>query len=239
MTVPQPGQPGQSAGTGPNVDAWYAEQDDPFGVGTRWYERRKRAVVAAALQRERYRLCWDAACGTGHLAQDLVPRCERLVASDAAARAVELTRGRLSGAREPHERPPQDGPGAQCGHDARGARGGHDAPGVQVLRYRLPAAPPGLSGCDLVLLSEVLYYLDDAARAALPDLLEQVTCGAEAPEVLAVTWRHHPHDGHLSGAAAHAELGAGLRARGWEQAVEHQEPDFVLHSWTMTPGGRP
>lgn len=215
MTVPQPGQPGQSAGTGPNVDAWYAEQDDPFGVGTRWYERRKRAVVAAALQRERYRLCWDAACGTGHLAQDLVLRCERLVASDAAARAVELTRGRLFGAREPH------------------------GPGVQVLRHRLPAAPPGLSGCDLVLLSEVLYYLDDAARAALPDLLEQVTCGAEAPEVLAVTWRHHPHDGHLSGAAAHAELGAGLRARGWEQAVEHQETDFVLHSWTMTPGGRP
>lgn len=215
MTVPQPGQPGQSAGTGPNVDAWYAEQDDPFGVGTRWYERRKRAVVAAALQRERYRLCWDAACGTGHLAQDLVLRCERLVASDAAARAVELTRGRLSGAREPH------------------------GPGVQVLRHRLPAAPPGLSGCDLVLLSEVLYYLDDAARAALPDLLEQVTCGAEAPEVLAVTWRHHPHDGHLSGAAAHAELGAALRARGWEQAVEHQEPDFVLHSWTTTPGGRP
>ena len=153
MTVPQPGQP---AGTGPDVDAWYAEQDDPFGVGTRWYERRKRAVVAAALQRERYRLCWDAACGTGHLAQDLVPRCERLVASDAAARAVELTRGRLSGAREPHERQVQDGPGAQSGHDARGARGGHDAPGVQVLRHRLPAAPPGLTGCDLVLLSEVL-----------------------------------------------------------------------------------
>ena len=238
MTVPQPGQPGQSAGTGPDVDAWYAEQDDPFGVGTRWYERRKRAVVAAALQRERYRLCWDAACGTGHLAQDLVLRCERLVASDAAARAVELTRGRLSGAREPYERPAQDGPGAQCGHDARGARGGHDAPGVQVLRHRLPAAPPGLSGCDLVLLSEVLYYLDDAARAALPDLLEQVTRGTEAPEVLAVTWRHHPHDGHLSGAAAQAEFGAGLRARGWEQAVEHQETDFVLHSWTATPGGQ-
>ena len=38
----------------PAFDAWYRDDPDPFGVRTRWYERRKLAVLLAALQHPRY-----------------------------------------------------------------------------------------------------------------------------------------------------------------------------------------
>ncbi|WP_374929799.1 methyltransferase [Kytococcus sedentarius] len=207
---------GDPAGPAMSAKGWYAHDDDPFGVGTLWYERRKRAVVAACLQQERYARAWDVASGTGHLAQDLLGRCAELVGSDADPRAVELTRDRLTsgGSGEPQT--------------------------ARVLQNRLPSRPPGLAACDLVLLSEVLYYLDDGARAMVPDLLEAVTAGSPGAEVVAVTWRHHPHDGHLSGAAAHAELHTALTDRGWSRLVDHQDEDFVLHSWTApSTGGQP
>lgn len=191
---------------GPDVDAWYAGQDDPFGVGTRWYERRKRTVALAALTRERYARAWDAASGTGHLAADLLDRCDEVVASDAAARAVELSTAAL-------------------------ARAGYRA---QATRCALPGRPATAVGCDLVVLSEVLYYLEDATRGVLPAVVEAAVHGVPRAEVLAVTWRHHPGDAHLSGAAAQAELDTGLRAAGWRHRVGHREEDFVLDSWTRT-----
>lgn len=205
--------------TGPDVDAWYATDDDPWGVGSRWYERRKRQVALTALGRERYRLAWDAASGTGHLAAELTERCDALVATDAAQRAVELTRQRLS---------------RQT--DAAGSSAVSRCEAV-AEPCRLPDAPASAAGADLVVLSEVLYYLPDADRAALPDLLERVTApgpqGAP-PEVLLVTWRHEPHDGFLSGEAAHSELASALAERGWHHAVHHEEDDFVLDLLTRS-----
>lgn len=167
---------------------------------------RKRQVVQACLGRERYERLWDAASGTGHLAADLAPRCGAVVATDASPSAVDLTAARLAGV----------------------------AAEVEVVTgvSALPDRPAAAVGCDLVVLSEVLYYLSDAGRAALPGMLAAATAGSAHPaEVVAVTWRHHPHDGFLSGEQAHRQLGQALEGAGWRSAVDHHEADFVLSTW--------
>lgn len=76
--------------TAPDFEALYREDPDPFDVAGSWYERRKQAIALALLPRERYLLAWDAAAGTGELAEALRGRADRVLASDAADAAVAL-----------------------------------------------------------------------------------------------------------------------------------------------------
>ena len=80
-----------------DFDERYRDDPDPWGVHSRWYERRKLALLEAALAQEHYALAWDAACGVGQVAARLADRCERVVASDLSERAVELTREHAGG----------------------------------------------------------------------------------------------------------------------------------------------
>ncbi len=80
-----------------DFDPRYRADTDPFGVHTRWYERRKLACLLAALAQQRYASAWDAACGVGQVAAALTERCDRVVASDVSPRAVELTRDHTGG----------------------------------------------------------------------------------------------------------------------------------------------
>lgn len=182
----------------------YRADPDPFRVRTSWYERRKIQVVLASLTREHYRAAWDIACGTGDLALALTDRCGRVSATDAAPTAVELTRDLL-----------QD----------KGA----DVSVSALPRLAVPAA-----SFDLIVASEVLYYLDEASRQASYDVVLAAAADPEpghAPEVVAVHWRHHPHDAHLSGAQVTAELDARLAAAGWQRRVRHEDADFVTGHW--------
>lgn len=94
---------------------------------------------------------------------------------------------------------------------------------VTAAHSALPDLPPAAHGADLVLVSEVLYYLDADQRAATVRMLAGL--GAE---IVAVTWRHHPHDAYASGAQVLAELDTALPAAGFSVAVRHEEPDFLL-----------
>jgi len=191
-----------------DFDRMYATDPDPFRVGERWYERRKIDVVSACLAQPRYRRAWDSACGTGHLAAAVADRCDRLLATDASAESCRIAADRL-------ER----------------------VPNASVRVHELPAAPAHADGgFDLVLLSEVVYYLPPPALDALPPMLHQVT-GAGAPaEIVVVNWRHHPSDAHFSGSDAVARLAAPLRQLGWRSAVRHEDDDFLLHSWRRPVG---
>ena len=121
----------------PDFDAKYRADPDPWDVGGSPYEQRKRGVVLAGLRRPRYAGAWDPACGTGHLTADLAARCDRVVASDASPTAARLAAERCAGL------------------------------AVAVSHRALPEAPEdGAFAPDLVLLSEVFYYLSDAERAA-------------------------------------------------------------------------
>ncbi|CAN5360750.1 SAM-dependent methyltransferase [soil metagenome] len=116
-------------------DSLYRSSDDPYSVRTRWYERRKRAILMAALPQARYRRAYEPACGIGELTIDLARRCDQVLASDANDRAVDLARVRL----------------LSFGN-------------VQIEVQRLPGDwPPRSEQFDLIVLSEVGYFLSPTA----------------------------------------------------------------------------
>lgn len=124
-------QPATSSMDAAYFDGMYARHDDPWGFDSRWYEERKRGIVAASLPRDRYTSAFEAGCSTGALTALLADRCDRMLAVDLAAAAVDRARQRLSGRAH-----------------------------VDIRRAELPAEWPA-STFDLVVLSEVAYYWDD------------------------------------------------------------------------------
>lgn len=200
----------------PDFERLYAQDPDPWRVATSWYEQRKLGIVLAALRRPTYRLAWDAASGTGELAARVAPRCERVLATDASPRAIELTRARIAAA---------------------------GADNVTIERNALPNLPVALAGCepdagggagpqrpDLIVLSEFLYYLDDDQRAATWRLVGDLA-GPDT-DIVAVHWRPEPDDGRLSGAAVQRELNDHLIEVGWCRVVTHTDEEFVMACWS-------
>lgn len=187
----------------PDFDAMYARDPDPWDVGGSFYEQRKRAVVLAGLRRARYSGAWDPACGTGHLTADLAGRCDRIVASDASATAARLAGERCTGLP------------------------------VTISHRALPDAPEAPDGGfapDLLVLSEVFYYLSDPVRAATVALVDRLA--APDAEVVCVHWDGAPDDAWLSGRGAQTELVTQLVFRGWQQRIHHEDEGFLLDTLT-------
>lgn len=191
-----------------DFERMYGADDDPFQIASSWYERRKIAIVLASLAEAHYRRVWDTACGTGHLTAELARRSGYLVATDAAPRACELTRHRLVGI-------------------------GTTDTSVHTLPDVIPDSAEW--PFDLVVLSEVLYYLSPADRQQVPLMLTNST-DPEGAEVLAVNWRHHPEDAYISGAEAIRQLDRELPSLGWRPVVRHADEDFVLNTWRRLGG---
>ncbi|MEU5884764.1 class I SAM-dependent methyltransferase [Spirillospora sp. NPDC047279] len=91
-------------------DAMYGRSPDPWGFTTRWYERRKYEVGLAALPRPRYAEGFEAGCSIGVLTERLAERCDRLLACDTSASAVEQARRRAPRARVELRTLPRDWP---------------------------------------------------------------------------------------------------------------------------------
>lgn len=115
-------------------DALYRASPDPWGTQSRWYERRKRMLLLAALPQASYGSAYEAGCGTGHVGAALAERCTTLLASDASPVAVEIATKALAG----HAN-------------------------VRVARHLLPRDWPRRP-FDLVVLGEVLYFIDADER---------------------------------------------------------------------------
>jgi LmbE family N-acetylglucosaminyl deacetylase len=169
----------------------YQEAEDPWHTADSWYERRKRAVLLAALPSEHYRRALEPACGVGELTRELVGRADQVLAFDPVPEAVERTR--------------------------------HAAPSAEVLVAALPQLPP-VGSVDLVVLSEILYYLDDAAlTATLDGVLAALEPGGD---LIAVHWRPWAPEAPRDGDAAHRVL---VAREELDVLVEYVEDDFVLH----------
>ncbi|SDG56543.1 SAM-dependent methyltransferase [Klenkia brasiliensis] len=180
-------------------DGLYADAEDPWSMRTRWYERRKYALTAAALPRERYRDGLEVGCSVGELTAVLAPRCDRFAAWDTSAAAV--------------------------------ARAAARNPGVAVEQRTAPVDP--LPPVDLLVLSEVLYYL---SPADLADLVDQVrTAVRPGGTLLAVHWRHPVADYPQTGDAVQGALRAGLD---WPRVATHAEPDLLLDCWVRSADPR-
>ena len=122
-----------------DLDRLHQQDDDPWGVDTRWYEERKRALLLAALPRRRFRRGLEVGGSTGALAAVVADRCDRLLVIDGSEHAVALARRRL---------------------------GRHDH--ITVEHGSVPEHWPD-GDLDLVVVSEVGYFLSAAGLDGLVD----------------------------------------------------------------------
>jgi SAM-dependent methyltransferase len=179
----------------------YGASPDPYGLADRWYEARKYALSLALLPRERYGTAFEPGCSIGVLTARLAVRCGTLLAWDAVPDAVAAARSRTAG-----------------------------LPGVRVEQHVVPGDWPAQS-FDLITLSEILYYFDDADL----DRLLRLGIGALRPggHLLAVHWRHHAPDHPRGGDEVHQILARDPRLA---RLAGYRDPDFTAEVYTHSGG---
>ena len=118
-------------------DDLYAADADPWKFASSEYEREKYAHTVASLPQSRYGRGLEIGCSIGVLTRQLAPRCERLLAVDAASAPLKEAQRR-------------------CG----------DWANVEFAHMFVPREWPA-GEFDLILLSEVVYYLDAGDVAEL------------------------------------------------------------------------
>jgi SAM-dependent methyltransferase len=134
----------------------YADNPDPWNFETSEYERDKYAHTLSELPGPRFRRVLEVGCANGALTVNLAPRCDRLIAVDVAESALERARNRST----------------HLHH-------------VEYHNMRIPHQTPE-GPFDLVLLSEVACYWDDADLAAVAEYLGRVV--ENDGHVLLVHW---------------------------------------------------
>jgi 2-polyprenyl-3-methyl-5-hydroxy-6-metoxy-1,4-benzoquinol methylase len=113
----------------------YRENPDPWRFTTSLYEEQKYEATLSALGSRRFRMALEVGCSIGVLTNRLAARCDTLTGLDFAPSAVAAAR-------------------------ARCAR----LPGVTIEQAQVPRQWPAGS-FDLILFSEVLYFLDKSDLA--------------------------------------------------------------------------
>lgn len=179
-----------------DFDSLFATSDDPWQFRSRWYEHRKRALTLASLPAARFASAWEPGCANGELSAALATRCDRLLATDGSEPAVLAAR-------------------------SRNAANAH----VEVRTAWLPRDWPA-GRFDLIVVSEVAYYLDEAALADFCGRLR----GTLAPgaTVLACHWRR-PIDGcTFNGDEVQRRIGSSL---GLPRLLEIVDADLRLEVW--------
>ncbi len=198
MTGPAGGLPAAEPADLGYLDSMYARDDDPWQLRSGWYERRKLGMLLACLPKERYRAAFEPGCSVGEVTAGLAGRCDMVLAADFHAKAVAAARRRTA-----------------------------RAPNVEVRQLLLPGQWPGKGQFDLVVLSEIGYFLTPPAWAQLCSR----TAGSLAADatVLACHWRADFAQRTLPTEVLHARLGAAL---GLPRHTSVTDADFIIDVWT-------
>ncbi|WP_030661412.1 class I SAM-dependent methyltransferase [Streptomyces rimosus] len=175
----------------------YAGAADPWDLAGRWYEQRKYALTVAALPRRRYRRAFEPGCSVGVLTGLLAERCDAVLAADRVPAAVEAA-----------------------------ARRNRDRSHVEVRTMAVPDEWPEET-FDLIVLSELLYYFDDAT---LREVLQRTVDSLEPGGTLVTVHWDHPVEDHLRTGTQLAPLLTGLD--GLAPVARLDDADFVLHTFT-------
>jgi SAM-dependent methyltransferase len=73
-----------------HFDRLFRADDDPWGYRSRWYERRRIALLLALLDRSQYGRAFEPGCANGTLTAELAPRCAAIDAWDGSPHAAQL-----------------------------------------------------------------------------------------------------------------------------------------------------
>ena len=174
-------------------DTVHARSEDPWQYTTSWYEHRKRALTLAALPGRSYSAGLEIGCSIGTLSVELAERCGSFLAVDASSAALAHAARRLA-----------------------------HLPAAQTRHLTVPQDWPE-GAFDLIVVSEVGYYLSPEELAAL---FERVEAALLPGGTLALChWRHPIEGWELDGDTVHAAARRQLR---WADAGLYRERDFVL-----------
>jgi SAM-dependent methyltransferase len=172
---------------------WWGRSDDPWDHAGRFYESRKYDLTVASLPRPHYRRAFEPGCATGLLTARLAGRVDSVLATDRHQRAVAVAAERCQA-----------------------------SPGVAVELRQIPDDwPPGTF--DLIVLSEILYYLD---VSGVTEALRQAALTLDpGGHLVAVHYRAEVAEHALTGDTVHRLID---EFPAWDRQVRHQEEDFVL-----------
>lgn len=180
----------------------YEGSPDPWNFETSEYERKKYRHTLESLGDRTFRRALETGCSIGVFTEMLAPICGELVAVDASERAVSAARERLE----------------NLSH-------------VRVERRTLPENMPG-GTFDLIVASEVLYYLD---REAMLETLRVFEDSLEPGGFfLAVHWRGETKTHPLLGDEVHELIHSRTRL---ENIKSEAEPGYRLDLFERRPGG--
>jgi hypothetical protein len=185
----------RSASHGPgHFRRLYEASQDPWQYRTSPYEQSKYRRTIASLGAIRFHSGFEAGCSIGVLTSMLALRCERLLAVDIVEQPLRSAR-------------------ATCANQ----------PWVRFQQMGIPGEWPD-DIFDLIVLSEVLYFLSPAdIRTAADRVISTLGPGGA---LLLVNWRGHSHD-PCSGDEAAAILMN--RTRRWlSSRGHHQESGYRL-----------
>lgn len=177
-------------------DRMYAHAADPWQLESRWYEKRKYDITTALLPYPRYRHAFEPGCSIGVLTERLVARCDHVTSSDVAVAALDAAHRRLSDRRIRHR--------------------------VTLLRGSLDDPWP-TTPFDLVVLSEVCYYLQPSTLRAVLD--REVPRLGHPTTVVAAHWRHDVEEYPMNGDHANDVIGA---TEGLHHLGGYRDADVVI-----------
>ena len=173
----------------------YQQEADPWGYRSSAYEQMKYDATLDACGAGPFRAALELGGSIGVFSARLAPRCLALTTLDFAPTAVGAAR-----------------------HELR------RYPNARALVGEVPGAIPDGS-YDLIVTSEILYYLETPALVATLGRLEEVL--APAGRLVAVHWRPRGPERPQSAAVVHAQL----RVLPWLRCVEERStPDYLLHA---------
>lgn len=170
----------------------YAENTDPWDFEKSWYEHRKYDLTLASLPNARYHRAFEPGCSIGVLSERLAVRCDALFAMELMPLVAEQARSRL----EPF-------------------------PGAVVVEGSIPTDWP-VGAFDLIVLSEVAYYLTEAGFEKTLDRIR--ACLGDGGTVVSVHYLL-PTNYPLAG----ADVGHRLQQQPWLTTIgRYAEDAFEL-----------
>lgn len=180
-----------------DFESRYRSDPDPWSYERSRYEHAKYAATLEACGPGPFREALELGSSIGVLSEMLADRCARLTTIDGAPTAVAAARRRL----------------------ARHS-------GVEVILGPIPDAIP-IRRYDLLLASEILYYLEPDALASTLARLRALS--ADRARLVAVHWRPPGAERPFCAAQVHAAL----RAQPWLSPESSQgTEDYLLEVFT-------
>jgi SAM-dependent methyltransferase len=152
----------------------YNASKDPWNYRNSDYEKAKRDATVAALDGRRFRSGLEVGCSIGELTHRLADHCDQLLGVDFVDEALAVAR-------------------ANCGNRAW----------VSFRNVQVPLELPE-GQFDLIVLSEVLYFLSSEDSLSLVSLCKR--CFTAEGVILLVNWLDKSPDDPCSGNAAAARF---------------------------------